>query len=197
MPAGGADPFFDENLGCVIDNGSHMMLGANEATRSYLADAGSEDAVTEIAPAAFPFVDVPSGERWRVAPGPGPHTLLAAGPRPARRGNRTLRLFRDRAPRLRRTGRYRERPRERRGEALRAVLAAALPRGAQHRRKRGFGPPPVAHDRGYLPARREGLPSVLLREGALGRAGGSRIEDARRHGRRDPLPYAAPDDRLR
>ena len=64
--------FFDENLGCVIDNGSHMMLGANEATRRYLADAGSEDAATEIAPAAFPFVDIPSGEKWRVAPGPGP-----------------------------------------------------------------------------------------------------------------------------
>ena len=64
--------FFDENLGCTIDNGSHMMLGANRATRRYLADGGSEDAVTEIAPAAFPFVDVPSGERWRVAPGPGP-----------------------------------------------------------------------------------------------------------------------------
>ena len=64
--------FFDENLGCTIDNGSHMMLGANEATRGYLADAGSEDAVTEIAPAAFPFVDVPSGATWRVAPGSGP-----------------------------------------------------------------------------------------------------------------------------
>ena len=64
--------FFDESLGCTIDNGSHMMLGANEATRRYLAAAGSEDAVTEIAPAAFPFVDVPSGEKWRVAPGPGP-----------------------------------------------------------------------------------------------------------------------------
>ena len=64
--------FFDENLGCTIDNGSHMMLGANEATRRYLADAGSPDAATEIVPAAFPFVDVPSGEKWRVAPGPGP-----------------------------------------------------------------------------------------------------------------------------
>ena len=64
--------FFDENLGCTIDNGSHMMLGANEATCSYLADAGSEGAVTEIVPAAFPFVDVPSGATWRVAPGSGP-----------------------------------------------------------------------------------------------------------------------------
>ena len=64
--------FFDENLGCTIDNGSHMMLGANEATRSYMADAGSEHAVTQIAPAAFPFVDLPSGATWRVAPGSGP-----------------------------------------------------------------------------------------------------------------------------
>lgn len=64
--------FFDDNLGCMIDNGSHMMLGANEATLSYLADAGSKDAVTEIVPAAFPFFDVPSGATWRVAPGAGP-----------------------------------------------------------------------------------------------------------------------------
>ena len=64
--------FFDEKLGCVIDNGSHMVLGANRATRLYLADAGSADAAEEIAPAAFPFVDVPNGETWRVAPGRGP-----------------------------------------------------------------------------------------------------------------------------
>ena len=63
--------FFDDTLGCTIDNGSHMMLGANEATRGYLANAGSEDAATEIAPAVFPFVDVPSGATWRVAPGSG------------------------------------------------------------------------------------------------------------------------------
>ncbi len=64
--------FFDDTLGCVIDNGSHMVLGANRATLAYLAEAGAADAIEEIAPAAFPFVDVASGESWRVAPGRGP-----------------------------------------------------------------------------------------------------------------------------
>ena len=64
--------FFDETLGCVIDNGSHMVLGANRATLDYLAEAGAADAMAEIAPAAFPFVDVANGESWRVAPGGGP-----------------------------------------------------------------------------------------------------------------------------
>ncbi len=71
--------FVDDNLGCLIDNGSHMMLGANESTRAYLAEIGSEDAVAEIAPAAFPFMDVTTGQTWRIAPGAGvvPFWLLS------------------------------------------------------------------------------------------------------------------------
>lgn len=64
--------FHDESLDCVIDNGSHMLMGANEATQTYLADIGSEDKIREISPAAFPFVDIKSGQRWRVQPGNGP-----------------------------------------------------------------------------------------------------------------------------
>lgn len=64
--------FFDETLGCVIDNGSHMVLGANRATLAFLAEAGAANSIEEIAPAAFPFVDAASGESWRVAPGRGP-----------------------------------------------------------------------------------------------------------------------------
>ena len=64
--------FFDDSLGCVIDNGSHMVLGANRATLGYLADAGASGAMAEISPAAFPFVDVATGESWRIAPGRGP-----------------------------------------------------------------------------------------------------------------------------
>lgn len=63
--------FMDEGLGCMIDNGSHMLMGANDATRSFLADIGSENALTEIAPAAFPFLDVNTGERWRLRPNGG------------------------------------------------------------------------------------------------------------------------------
>ncbi|MEX2453439.1 MAG: hydroxysqualene dehydroxylase HpnE [Rhodospirillaceae bacterium] len=70
--AGGrARSFEDDSLGCMIDNGSHLLLGANEATRAYLSDIGAEDSLLEIAPAAFPFMDMATGERWRIRPGRG------------------------------------------------------------------------------------------------------------------------------
>lgn len=64
--------FVDESLGCLIDNGSHMLMGANEATRGFLFDIGSHDALQEVAPAAFPFHDVRSGQSWCVRPNAGP-----------------------------------------------------------------------------------------------------------------------------
>lgn len=70
--AGGrARSFHDESLGCVIDNGNHLLLGANQSTRAYLSDIGADEMIQEIAPAAFPFMDLASGERWRVLPGGG------------------------------------------------------------------------------------------------------------------------------
>ncbi len=67
--------FRDDSLGCMIDNGNHMLMGANEATRTFLADIGSADGITEIAPAAFPFHDLATGERWRLKPNAGPLPL--------------------------------------------------------------------------------------------------------------------------
>lgn len=61
--------FMDEGLGCVIDNGSHMLLGANRNTKDYLERLGSRDSVTEIRPAAFPFRDVRTGAQWTLRPG--------------------------------------------------------------------------------------------------------------------------------
>ncbi|CAN0545693.1 unnamed protein product, partial [Laminaria digitata] len=70
--AGGrARSFHDESLGCVIDNGNHLLLGANEATRAYLSDLDASEMIQEIAPAAFPFMDLSTDERWRVRPGGG------------------------------------------------------------------------------------------------------------------------------
>ena len=72
--------YVDDSIGSLIDNGSHMLLGANEATRGYLADIGSEDAVGEVVPAAFPFRDLASGETWRLMPGAGPLPLWLLSP---------------------------------------------------------------------------------------------------------------------
>ncbi|MBF0563206.1 MAG: FAD-dependent oxidoreductase [Alphaproteobacteria bacterium] len=60
--------FFDPTLGCVIDNGTHLILGANKGVFAYLKSIGASGSLTP-APAAFPFIDLPSGARWTVRPG--------------------------------------------------------------------------------------------------------------------------------
>jgi squalene-associated FAD-dependent desaturase len=68
--AGGrARSYEDEGIGCLIDNGSHMLMGANQATQNYLENIGSRHLVTEIAPAAFPFMEPATGKQWTVRPG--------------------------------------------------------------------------------------------------------------------------------
>jgi squalene-associated FAD-dependent desaturase len=68
--AGGrARSFRDESLGCMIDNGNHMLLGSNAATHSYLSEIGAADAVREIDSGGFPFIDMQTGARYRFRPG--------------------------------------------------------------------------------------------------------------------------------
>lgn len=64
--------YFDAQLGCVIDNGNHIILGANEATYAYLDAIGSRSELQEIAPATFPFLDLKSGASWALRPNAGP-----------------------------------------------------------------------------------------------------------------------------
>jgi squalene-associated FAD-dependent desaturase len=59
----------DRLLDRVLDNGAHVALGANRALRRYLDLAGAGDRLAEIAPAAFPFLDLRDGRRWTVSPG--------------------------------------------------------------------------------------------------------------------------------
>ncbi len=67
--AGGRCRSFDDpTLGRTIDNGNHIVLGANAATRAYLALTGGEAAMFEVAPARFDFVGLASGERWSLLP---------------------------------------------------------------------------------------------------------------------------------
>lgn len=59
--------FLDERLGRVIDNGSHLVLGANRTTLAYARATGGIEAMLA-APAAFPFVDLVTGKSWTVTP---------------------------------------------------------------------------------------------------------------------------------
>ena len=75
--------FLDDGIGCLIDNGSHMLLGANDATRGYMADIGTNGKVQEISPAGFPFMEPTTGRHWTLRPGSPwlPLWLLAPGRR--------------------------------------------------------------------------------------------------------------------
>ena len=63
--------YHDEALDRVIDNGNHLLLGSNDAVREYLAEIGRVQAISEIVPAAFPFLDLTTGQRWEVRPSRG------------------------------------------------------------------------------------------------------------------------------
>lgn len=63
--------FYDKALDRPIDNGNHLMLGANEAIFGYLDQVGARDTLIAQSRAAFPFVDLKSGERWVLRPSGG------------------------------------------------------------------------------------------------------------------------------
>ncbi|HBS36497.1 MAG TPA: hypothetical protein DEA50_15700, partial [Parvularcula sp.] len=58
--------FYDRTLDRAIDNGNHLIMSGNRSALDYLARIGSKDALTGPAEAAYPFVDVKTGRRWRV-----------------------------------------------------------------------------------------------------------------------------------
>ncbi len=58
--------FHDRALGREIDNGNHLIMSGNRSALDYLSRIGSLDALTGPAEAAYPFVDIKSGRRWRV-----------------------------------------------------------------------------------------------------------------------------------
>ena len=58
--------FFDRTLEREIDNGNHLIMSGNKSALDYLRRIGSHGALTGPAEAAYPFVDIKSGRRWRV-----------------------------------------------------------------------------------------------------------------------------------
>ncbi|MCY3939668.1 MAG: hydroxysqualene dehydroxylase HpnE [Gammaproteobacteria bacterium] len=61
----------DARLGCQIDNGNHLLLSGNKATRRYLNATGAGNALIGPDRACFPFLDVRNGRRWSFRPGAG------------------------------------------------------------------------------------------------------------------------------
>ncbi len=59
--------FHDDRLDRVIDNGSHLVLGANRTALAYARATGGLEAMVAAEP-CFPFVDLASGARWTVTP---------------------------------------------------------------------------------------------------------------------------------
>ncbi|MFQ3667051.1 MAG: FAD-dependent oxidoreductase, partial [Sphingomonadaceae bacterium] len=77
--------YHDSRLDCLIDNGNHLVLSGNRSVMRYLALAGAPDALVPAPAAAFPFVDLASGERWTVGINDGalPWWPLSRARRPA------------------------------------------------------------------------------------------------------------------
>ncbi|MFO1060600.1 MAG: hydroxysqualene dehydroxylase HpnE [Dongiaceae bacterium] len=82
--------FHDAALGCVIDNGNHLILGANPAVFAYLDRLGRRDALASPPGTRFPFVDLASGERWVLRPNAGRLPWWFAVPSRRVPGSRTL-----------------------------------------------------------------------------------------------------------
>ncbi len=63
--------YFDDRLGCAVDNGNHLLLTGNRSTMGYLEALGAAGELVGPASACFPFVDLRTGERWRLRPNAG------------------------------------------------------------------------------------------------------------------------------
>jgi squalene-associated FAD-dependent desaturase len=64
--------FFERTLGRVIDNGNHLLVSGNQSALAYLDAIGAADGLIGPDDAAFPFLDLETGERWVVRPNRGP-----------------------------------------------------------------------------------------------------------------------------
>jgi hydroxysqualene dehydroxylase len=63
--------YYDEALGCRIDNGNHLVAAGNTAVMAYLREIEAIGTVSGPDEAAFDFLDLASGERWAVRPNRG------------------------------------------------------------------------------------------------------------------------------
>ncbi len=64
--------FYDKTLDRVIDNGNHLIMSGNRHALDYLKRVGANDPLIGPEDAAYPFVDIKTGERWTVRINDGP-----------------------------------------------------------------------------------------------------------------------------
>ena len=64
--------YYDAKLDHLIDNGNHILLSANRAALSYVAEIGASGTLMGPPRAAFPFLDLETGEAWTLRPNAGP-----------------------------------------------------------------------------------------------------------------------------
>ncbi|MEX2648978.1 MAG: FAD-dependent oxidoreductase, partial [Alphaproteobacteria bacterium] len=70
--AGGRCRSYDDAvLGCRIDNGTHVLVGANQAAFRFLGRIGALDRLAALGADGVPFIDLGTAERWRARIGGG------------------------------------------------------------------------------------------------------------------------------
>ena len=124
--------YFDPALGITIDNGNHLLLSGNSDARNYLAAIGAEDQLTGPPDADFAFMDLATGERWRLRPNAGafPWWIFSRNRRvPGTGPSRLPRPFASSSSGQGRAGRRGPFPEQ---CALRAALAAVFPCRPEH-----------------------------------------------------------------
>jgi squalene-associated FAD-dependent desaturase len=71
--------YYDQALGCRLDNGNHLLLSGNSAAMAYLDQIGTRNTLGGPGAPVFPFMDMVRGDRWTVRPSAGriPFWLLS------------------------------------------------------------------------------------------------------------------------
>src|SRR3954469_4522627 len=77
--------YYDETLGCRLDNGNHLLVSGNTAAMAYIAETNAAATFQTADMAVFPFLDLKTDERWSVRPTEGrvPWWLFVAARRVA------------------------------------------------------------------------------------------------------------------
>ncbi|MCP4395450.1 MAG: NAD(P)-binding protein [Alphaproteobacteria bacterium] len=65
---GRCSSFHDNSMNNVLDNGTHMIMGANHNVMKFLKLIGSKDKLITSKPTSFHFIDLNTKEEWNIKP---------------------------------------------------------------------------------------------------------------------------------